>query len=135
MRQKPAANRQRHAAWYQQFIAEHQAGRDPEGQIARRQRRASRHTGWESSPFPLSCFAASFTLYGATKIVASGTRLLAHRPASFGGRVVEQATGQLASRLPGAGGSAQDASQIGEYFAAKFSFLTRSRGWLSISAT
>src|ERR1019366_2643546 len=53
--------------------------------------------------FPRSCSAASFTLYGATKIVASATRLLAHRPARFGGRVVEQATGQLASRLSGAG--------------------------------
>jgi hypothetical protein len=104
MRQKPAANRQRYAAWYQQFIAEYQAGRDPEGQIARHQRRASRRTGWVSSPFPLSCFAASFTLDGATKVVAWRTRLLAHRPASLGRRVVEQATGQLASRLPGAGG-------------------------------
>jgi hypothetical protein len=49
-------------------------------------------------------FMSRFTLYGATNIVAWGTRLLAHHPASLGRRVVEQATGQLASRLPGSGG-------------------------------
>ena len=41
---------------------------------------------------------------GRQKLSRGGTRLLAHRPASLGGRVVEQATGQLASHLPGAGG-------------------------------
>ena len=35
---------------------------------------------------PRSFFVASFTLYGATKIVAWATRLLADRAESFGGR-------------------------------------------------
>src|ERR1039457_2650265 len=55
------------------------------------------------SPPPFLLRGGFHPLWG-DKIVAWGTRLLAHRPASFGGRIVEQATGQLASRLPGSGG-------------------------------